>query len=443
MKLKSKLIATIVSMCAAIAVMGVGVWASTAQSFTLTVNNDIDVKIVGVNADIYSEFAVYSQFTGHTTASETNTFAAKYASTAINGRANHSDYDHGYLLYAQQVGVNDGKRKTYDPTTGTYSGNDAEGAALGFGYDKYIDEAKNNVFLATSNGTLVNNNNSPAGTLNLRDGKDSQSYENIYNVDFTTQQAQVTYLYTINQWAETQGNNKIYTDISVNLSADLIKAINGTVKDGANAQVRPYLYVGKVGGAWHQQTMKVTNNVANTKFLIPADATSDQVYYVLLTFTFARNKANLDLSALKDALNHTIEFKAQVETESDFKQFDADGQGSPVFMYSASANNVESSTGYELTGTAWDITASKTTDIATQVRYAYNDAKLKNCFALEAENLKASHLPAGFLYTGTSADNSTPLAASWDWLKDLNEGRRTASFGNGFDATGNGTVAGA
>lgn len=42
MKLKSKLIATIVSICAAIAVMGVGVWAAQS-SFTVTVTNTVNL----------------------------------------------------------------------------------------------------------------------------------------------------------------------------------------------------------------------------------------------------------------------------------------------------------------------------------------------------------------------------------------------------------------
>ena len=118
MKLKSKLIATIVSMCAAIAVMGVGVWASTSQSFQVTVKNDIDVKILSVDADIYGEFAVYSQFIGHTTEGKTNTFAQYYQNTqtgakSADGKVAFSDRykkDHGYLLYASdQGGYNDGK----------------------------------------------------------------------------------------------------------------------------------------------------------------------------------------------------------------------------------------------------------------------------------------------------------------------------------------------
>lgn len=44
MKLKSKLIATIVSICAAIAVMGVGVWAATSQ-FTVQVTNKVNFTV--------------------------------------------------------------------------------------------------------------------------------------------------------------------------------------------------------------------------------------------------------------------------------------------------------------------------------------------------------------------------------------------------------------
>ena len=72
MKLKSKLTATIVSMCAAIAVMGVGVWASTSQSFRLTVQNDIDIKINSVIADVWGEYAVYTEMMEDVTYTATN-----------------------------------------------------------------------------------------------------------------------------------------------------------------------------------------------------------------------------------------------------------------------------------------------------------------------------------------------------------------------------------
>ena len=51
MKLKSKLIATIVSICAAIAVMGVGVWAASS-SFSVTVTNTVSLAFVGLDGTV-------------------------------------------------------------------------------------------------------------------------------------------------------------------------------------------------------------------------------------------------------------------------------------------------------------------------------------------------------------------------------------------------------
>ena len=51
MKLKSKLIATIVSICAAIAVMGVGVWAAT-DDFTVTVTNTVNIAISNLSGKV-------------------------------------------------------------------------------------------------------------------------------------------------------------------------------------------------------------------------------------------------------------------------------------------------------------------------------------------------------------------------------------------------------
>ena len=51
MKLKSKLIATIVSICAAIAVMGIGVWAAT-DSFTVTVTNTVNISVSTLSGTI-------------------------------------------------------------------------------------------------------------------------------------------------------------------------------------------------------------------------------------------------------------------------------------------------------------------------------------------------------------------------------------------------------
>lgn len=51
MKLKSKLIATIVSICAAIAVMGVGVWAAT-QTFTVNVKNTVSINFQNLTGKV-------------------------------------------------------------------------------------------------------------------------------------------------------------------------------------------------------------------------------------------------------------------------------------------------------------------------------------------------------------------------------------------------------
>lgn len=447
MKLKSKLIATIVSMCAAIAVMGVGVWASTSQNFTVTVNNDIDVKIIGVNADVYGEFALYTQYIGHgqaTSATTPNDYAARIGKPQKATLTDRSTYDHGYLLYAQSLGYNDGIKGTSDDKN-------SYGVKNSFGYGKYINEAKNNVFLATEKATLLNSNaaSNPEGVLNLRTTKDegaSQDYSAIYNVDATTHTAQAAYLYTVNQWVETQGNNAIYTTIDVNLSEDLIKRINGTANDkGANAQIRPYLYVGKLTKnenrendsiEWRLQKMTVTETkTASAKFEIPADKTNDNVYYIMLTFTFGRNSANLDLSLLKDALNHTVTMKAEKESTETFAAWNADAN-TAVNLYSATGASTTNGS-YTVTGTLFK---PNTRAFETQVNLEATNEQLKNCFALAGsgdDNLKLSSLPLGYIYVGTSTTDSTPETTSWGWLKELNEGGRTSSFGNGFDATGN------
>lgn len=74
MKLKSKLIATIVSICAAIAVMGVGVWAAT-QSFTVTVTNTISLSFVNLegSVSVKASTGVDSTVDGGSTPSLTST----------------------------------------------------------------------------------------------------------------------------------------------------------------------------------------------------------------------------------------------------------------------------------------------------------------------------------------------------------------------------------
>lgn len=70
MKLKSKLIATIVSICAAIAVMGIGVWAAT-DSFTVTVTNTVNISVSNLSGTITATATAVE-----TTTKEDGTFEA-------------------------------------------------------------------------------------------------------------------------------------------------------------------------------------------------------------------------------------------------------------------------------------------------------------------------------------------------------------------------------
>ena len=67
MKLKSKLIATIVSICAAIAVMGVGVWAASAN-FSVTVTNTVSLAFAGIDGKV--EVKAEAEQFGATTSGE-------------------------------------------------------------------------------------------------------------------------------------------------------------------------------------------------------------------------------------------------------------------------------------------------------------------------------------------------------------------------------------
>ena len=192
-------------MCAAIAVMGVGVWASSSQTFQVTVKNDIDVKIISVDADVYGEFAVYSQFSGHTTYRQTNAYAQAYHHTRTLGTeaaANEAfqdrkNMDHGYLLYARGInGYNDatpGDTSYYENDKAWYDTNVI--AAEGSGYYKYVTEAKDSVYFATAESEGVKNDESATDMPNGSHDKAEEWAKDKYNIDFNTHTAQITYTY--------------------------------------------------------------------------------------------------------------------------------------------------------------------------------------------------------------------------------------------------------
>lgn len=424
MKLKSKLIATIVSMCAAIAVMGVGVWASTSQNFTVTVKNDVDVKIVNVNADVYGEFAVYSQFSGSNgTANVTPGYATRISGTADSVKAgykNHSEYDHGYLLYAIGIGgYNDGVAGAFENKTDYAANDDAT-----WGYGKFINEAKNNMFLATEKGTLTNTNTTST-TLSIRDNG-TAPFANSYNVDSTTHIAQVAYMYTINQWESGGTDNAIYGKVNAALTQATIDKIAATLKTGSgyNSLIIPNLYVGKKttgGTAWQALTLDVSGNA---HFELPSTKgqadDNGGVYRVLLTFTFARNSANLDLQELSDALQHSLTLVTVDEKDAGAVYVPINGEGSAL-VYSATSGTLSNSNVYSVEGSAY---SPDTSDIGTQVTGAYNQVKLQNVFALDNNDNTKSFLPEGFIYLAESSTNTT-LGTGYTWIKDLYQNGRT------------------
>lgn len=442
MKLKSKLIATIVSMCAAIAVMGVGVWASTSQNFTVTVKNDVDVKIVNVNADVYGEFAVYSQFSGSNgTANVTPGYATRItggADSVKEGYKNHSEYDHGYLLYAIGIGgYNDGVSGAFENKTDYTANDDAT-----WGYGKFINEAKNNMFLATEKGTLVNSNTTST-TLSIRD-TGSTPFTNSYNVDSTTHIAQVAYMYTINQWESGGTDNAIYGKVNAALTQSTIDKIKATLKEGSgyNSLIIPNLYVGKkttAGTAWQALTLDASGNAY---FELPSTKgkTGDKgqtednggVYRVLLTFTFARNSANLDLQELQDALQHSLTLVTVDEKDAKATYTAIDGNGTAL-VYSATSGTLSNTNVYSVEGSAY---SPDTTTIGTQITGAYNQTKLQNVFALKDNDNTTSFLPTGFIYLAESNTNTT-LGTGYTWIRDLYQNGRTTStpYGVAVDAS--------
>ena len=96
MKLKSKLIATIVSICAAIAVMGVGVWAATT-SFTVTVTNNVNLAFQNLDGTVYVSAAtggdhLYNNVTAPSL-TETPIFANGVTTAKTISSAAESAYD--------------------------------------------------------------------------------------------------------------------------------------------------------------------------------------------------------------------------------------------------------------------------------------------------------------------------------------------------------------
>lgn len=427
MKLKSKLITTIASMCAAIAVIGVGVWASTVQKFTVTVNNDIDVKIMNINADVYGEVSVYTQFLGQKNEKETPKYAQQYGETGLGTKhESHADYDRGYLLYAKSIGLNDGEVGKVDEAS------DYTKATGDYGYQNYINWAKDNVFLATENATLVNDN-SGATARSSSAGSDKADYSKIYNVDESTHTAQVAYMYTIKQWGITSENaptNAIKLNLSINLSDELNSRLVGMINNStkkSDAQLRIHTFIlcaEEKNATWRRVGLAETegkNGIYGTEFYLPKYVSTDkldhQTYYFLITYTFGRNDANLDLSKLSNALNHTLELsECSGIQESDVSSKLYNDSNVSTATKLANATGGDPVKGVAIQGSAWAPTwAHYISDAQKGVDRILNST--------DAETLKkelTTHLPEGYIYEAKEVDGG--LQSTWDWLANLNKG---------------------
>lgn len=434
MKLKSKLITTIASMCAAIAVIGVGVWASTVQKFTVTVNNDIDVKIMNINADVYGEVSVYTQFLGQEQAKETPKYAQQYGETGLGDKhESHENYDRGYLLYAKSIGLNDGEVGKVDEAS------DYTKATGDFGYQNYINWAKDNVFLATENATLVNDNpsatnrKSKGGSSSA--GSDEADYSKIYNVDESTHTAQVAYMYTIKQWGITSENaptNAIKLNLSLNLSKELNSRLVGMINNStkkSDAQLRIHTFIlcaEEENATWRRVGLAETeenSGIYGTEFYLPKYVSTDkldhQTYYFLITYTFGRNDANLDLSKLSNALNHTLELSecsGIQENVVNQKLYNTKDVSTATKL--AGATGGDPIKGVAIQGYAWAPTwAHYISDAQKGVDRVLNSA--------DADTLKKelpTHLPKGYIYEAEGVDE---LQSTWDWLAKLNKGEQS------------------
>ena len=368
MKLKSKLISTIVSMCAAIAVMGVGVWASTSQSFQVTVKNDIEVKILSVDADIYGEFAVFSQFVGHTEVGKTNTFAQYYqnTNTGVDGFQDRYQKDHGYLLYASDFGgYNDGKEgvtdfygDSDDVSANRWYETNVE-AAAGSGYYKYITEAKQGVYFATAKSEGIDYNGDGDYTdTTLGEDLDQSGFDRApgwaadrYNIDYTTHVAQITYMYTIRQWkmasasaatnsvdialsdatnenlnqklTDSVGNAGVYIDAYITRATDTGATENTAVNGAGKTTAGNY--------SWYPISLEEPINLPGS--------TINETFYIVLTYTFARNSANLDLASLADAVQHRIVMASVGELDNSTSTFDESFYPNPAEKYGMPYND--------------------------------------------------------------------------------------------------------
>ena len=328
MKAKSKLFTVIITMVAAIAIMGVGVWASSSQTFRLTVQNDIDVRIDSVVADVWGDYAVYTetQAVGQELKMQKRTAkddgTGKLTVDASNTNAT--------LLYASLLnGYNDGNTIRYNEDADiSTNASDVWKDAFIPGHD--YNAGKYTLIGASGLGKFLNGANLQcldSGNTNTSTETTDLDKGNYVNIDFNTTYAQIVYMYTIRQYHTPGTSNNIYLTVQDEVTDAFAQKIS---KADGNARVQRNYYITNDAGAnaWLPLNAGVTayslaattNSISAANFVtsaphyLLASPTStgtrteetDYIWHIMCVYTFERNSYNLDLTSLEDGIGHNI-----------------------------------------------------------------------------------------------------------------------------------------
>ena len=334
MKAKSKLFTVIITMVAAIAIMGVGVWASSSQTFRLTVQNDIDIRIDSVVADVWGDYAVYTEMTAINENLKMAKRTAKDDAGSAVADAPGTTGQNAYLLYSKLLnGYNDGQTIRYDENADLASSPDAwtDVFVPGHSYDSATNPTPYTAIGGSGLGKYLNGANYQyldSGDTDTATETTDILYPNAYaNIDFTTTYAQIVYMYTIRQYYTPGTTNNIYLTVQDEVTADFADKISDA--DG-NARVQRNYYItnGEAGSEWlplnagvkayavaaATTEATVSDFVQSApQYLLPSPAktgawseSQDQVWHVMCVYTLERNAYNLDLAGLADGIGHSI-----------------------------------------------------------------------------------------------------------------------------------------
>ena len=219
--------------------------------------------------------------------------------------------------------------------------------------------------------------------------------------------------------------------MSNELNSRLVGMINNATKK-ADAQLRIHafiLHADETNATWRKVSLTQKEGqpagIYGTEFFLPKYVSTqdldNQTYYFLITYTFGRNDANLDLSSLRNALNHTLELNecsGVAETAINEKTYKTNGVSEATKL--AKATGGDPVKGVAIEGSAW---APEWAHYIGETSKGVD--RILN--STDPEILKkeiATHLPEGYIYEAKekTEGGSTTLESVWTWLAELNRG---------------------